>query len=68
LAWAKECHAAQQSEVRTQSYAREKARGQASRQQACREFEGRRPSIGEAESKATNKISWANKVKAHKRR
>jgi len=25
------------------------------------------PSIGEAESKATNKISWANKVKYDKR-
>jgi hypothetical protein len=57
--------AAQQSEVRTQSYAREKARGQASRQQACGSLRAE-PSIGEAESKATNKISWANKATVYK--
>ncbi|MBO5559380.1 hypothetical protein, partial [Ruminococcus sp.] len=41
--------AAQQSEVRTQSYVREKARGQASRQQACGSLRAE-PSITEAQS------------------
>ena len=54
-----------QSQVSTQSYAREKARGQASRQQACGSLRAE-PSIGEAESKATNKISWANKATVYK--
>ncbi len=47
--------AAQQSEVRTQSYAREKARGQASRQQACGSLRAE-PSIGEAVHKRQTKL------------
>ncbi|MBR0530856.1 MAG: hypothetical protein IJJ76_13965, partial [Ruminococcus sp.] len=52
---------------RTQSYAREKARGQASRQQACGEREGQSLSHrGTAKQRYALSV-WANKVKYDKR-
>jgi len=44
-----------QSIAKTQSKARVKAVGQARRQRACGEFEGQRPSIGEADKKRQTK-------------
>ena len=46
---------------------RVKARGQASRQQACGEREGQSLSHRGSRQKATNKTSWANKVEDGKR-
>ena len=58
--WRMPCR--RQSQVSTQSYAREKARGQASRQQACGEREGQSLSHRGSSPNATQRISWANKV------